>query len=109
MKHKNHISLIEAVHNLNNEGVKINLICTGNKTEYYENVLTKEVEGMGLEGIVKFLGIIPESDLMSLYKLTSLVIIPSKYEAGSAPLYEAMRFGTGNLLKRNFSTGNNCK
>ncbi len=49
---------------------------------------------MKLEEEVKFLGIIPESDLISLYKLTKLVVIPTLYEAGSAPLYEAMRYGT---------------
>ena len=35
----------------------------------------------------------PEGDLISLYKNSSLVVIPTLYEAGSGPLYEAMRYG----------------
>ena len=92
-EHKNHIALLEAVHKLKKEGVQINLICTGNKTRFYEKVLTKKIASLDLQDFVNFLGIIPEGDLISLYKLTSLVIIPSRYEAGSAPLYEAMRYG----------------
>ena len=92
-KHKNHLTLLEAVYNLNKKGLQINLICTGNKTEFYEKVLAKEITKMGLSEHVQFLGIVPEGDLISLYKLTRLVVIPTKYEAGSAPLYEAMRYG----------------
>jgi len=39
-----------------------------------------------------FLGLVPEEDLICLYKNSSLVVIPTLYEAGSAPLYEAMRY-----------------
>ncbi len=93
-QHKNHIKLLEAIYKLKNDGQKINLFCTGNKTEYYDNVLVKEIDKLNLSKNVRFLGIIPESDLISLYKLTKLVVIPTLYEAGSAPLYEAMQYGT---------------
>jgi glycosyltransferase involved in cell wall biosynthesis len=90
-KHKNHSSLFKALSLLNEEGLKIQLICTGNKTDYFEE-LQKEIDNLGLHDQIKFLGIVPEEDLIGLYKNTSLVVIPTKYEAGSGPLYEAMRY-----------------
>lgn len=91
-QHKNHINLFNAIYNLKKTGMIVRLICTGNKTEYFENILSKKITLLNLQNEVNFLGIIPENDLISLYKLTSLVVIPTKYEAGSGPLYEAMRY-----------------
>lgn len=90
-KHKNHSSLFKAISLLNEEGLKIQLICTGNKTDYFED-LQKEIDDLGLSDQIKFLGIVSEEDLIGLYKCASLVVIPTKYEAGSGPLYEAMRY-----------------
>ena len=90
-EHKNHITLLEAVKQIRVEGLNIELICTGNKTKYY-SIIFKKIERLKLSDAVHFLGIVPEEDLISLYKNSSLVVIPSLYEAGSGPLYEAMRY-----------------
>jgi glycosyltransferase involved in cell wall biosynthesis len=90
-RHKNHSSLFKAISLLNEEGLKIQLICTGNKTDYFED-LQKESDNLGISDQIKFLGIVSEEDLIGLYKCTSLVVIPTKYEAGSGPLFEAMRY-----------------
>jgi len=90
-KHKNHIILIEAVSILKEEGISVQLICTGSKTKYCKT-LNKKISELGLSDQIKFLGIVPEEDLIGLYNITSLVVIPTKYEAGSGPLYEAMRY-----------------
>jgi len=90
-KHKNHSSLLKAISLLKEEGLKIQLVCTGNKTDYFED-LQKESDNLGISDQIKFLGIVSEEDLIGLYKCTSLVVIPTKYEAGSGPLYEAMRY-----------------
>jgi glycosyltransferase involved in cell wall biosynthesis len=90
-EHKNHLNLIKALSVLKEEGLKIQLVCTGNKTKFYKSI-ELEVQKIGLESQIKFLGIVPEEDLIGLYKSTSLVVIPTKYEAGSGPLYEAMRY-----------------
>jgi len=89
--HKNHTKLLEAVKIIKDEGLEIDLVCTGNKTAHYKTIL-KKIEELMLSEVVHFLGIVPEEDLISLYKNTSLVVIPTIYEAGSAPLYEAMRY-----------------
>ncbi|MDX1798891.1 MAG: glycosyltransferase family 1 protein [Candidatus Lokiarchaeia archaeon] len=91
-KHKNHIMLIRVLKSIKDEGIDIDLVCTGNRTNYLKNIKTI-IEEFNLSGIAHFLGIVPEEDLIGLYKNTSLVVIPTLYEAGSGPLYEAMRFG----------------
>ena len=89
--HKNHISLLEALKEVQKRTPDLNLICTGNKTDYYD-IIHKKILEFGLENSVKFLGIVPEEDLIGLYKRSELVVIPTLYEAGSGPLYEAMKY-----------------
>lgn len=90
-EHKNHLNLIKALTMLKEEGLKIQLVCTGNKTKFFK-AIEQEIKDLGLAGQVNFLGIVSEEDLMGLYRTTALVVIPTKYEAGSGPLYEAMRY-----------------
>jgi glycosyltransferase involved in cell wall biosynthesis len=90
-QHKNHIKLLEAVKILADKNIDFQLICTGNKTEHYTYLENFIVEN-NLENKVKFLGIVPEEDLIGLYSSTKLCVIPTLYEAGSGPLFEAMRY-----------------
>ncbi len=89
--HKNHIRLLAALKMVRENIPDINLICTGNKTDYYD-IIHKNILELGLENSVKFLGIVLEEDLIGLYNNAELVVIPTLYEAGSGPLYEAMRY-----------------
>ncbi len=89
--HKNHIRLLAALKMVREKIPDINLICTGNKTDYFPAIQKKIIE-LNLQNSVKFLGIVSEDDLIGLYKNTELVVIPTLYEAGSGPLYEAMRY-----------------
>jgi len=91
-RHKNHLSLLSAIENLVREKNDIQLVCTGKKTDFYKEIHSKILE-FGLSENVHFLGIVPEEDLIGLYKNARLVVIPTLYEAGSGPLYEAMRYG----------------
>lgn len=90
-QHKNHITLIEAVKKIKDANLDIELVCTGNKTDYFSTIVKKIAE-LNLEDVIHFNGIVPEEDLICLYKNSSLVVIPTLYEAGSGPLYEAMRY-----------------
>jgi len=89
--HKNHTKLLEAVKKIRDEGLECDLVCTGNKTAHYKTIL-KKIKELMLTEATHFLGLVPEEDLICLYKNSSLVVIPTLYEAGSAPLYEAMRY-----------------
>jgi glycosyltransferase involved in cell wall biosynthesis len=91
-KHKNHSALIKALKRLRDEGIEIDLVCTGNRTEYYKTIQSI-IDELDLINAIHFLGIVTEEDLIGLYKNARLVVIPTLYEAGSGPLYEAMRYG----------------
>jgi glycosyltransferase involved in cell wall biosynthesis len=92
-KHKNHINLIKAMEKLTEDNLDLQLICTGNKTAYHQ-IIEEEIKKLNLDGKIKFLGIVSEEDLIGFYKSASLVVIPTLYEAGSGPLYEAMRYSS---------------
>ncbi|MFZ1517641.1 MAG: glycosyltransferase family 1 protein [Ignavibacteriaceae bacterium] len=89
--HKNHINLITALDKIKKLEIELNLICTGNKTDFYSKI-ENYIKDYRLTDSIKFLGIVPEEDLIGLYKNSELVVIPTLYEAGSGPLYEAMRY-----------------
>jgi len=91
--HKNHINLIKAISLLKTKGDKINLVCTGSKTDFYKKI-EETINELGINNQVFFLGMIPQQHLVLLYKLAKLVVIPSLYEAGSGPLLEAMHYKT---------------
>lgn len=69
-----------------------NLIIAGGKGWLYEEMLA-EVEKQRLEGRVKFIGFVADSDLPSLYSEASLMVFPSLYEGFGLPLLEAMACG----------------
>ncbi len=91
-QHKNHLKLLEAFKAIRDDGLDYDLVCTGNKTDFYYNTIKNRIEELNLSDAVYFLGIVPEEDLIGLYKNTSLAVIPTLYEAGSGPLYEAMKY-----------------
>lgn len=91
-QHKNHITLLKAMKLLKDNGKELFLVSTGNKTDYY-NVIAKFLKENNMEGNAFFTGIVSEEDLIGFFKNTSLVVIPTLYEAGSGPLFEAMRYG----------------
>jgi len=91
-RHKNHLGLLVAMKSLIKEKIDIHLVCTGKKTDFYKEIQIKIID-YGLSDNIHFLDIVPEKDLIGLYKNAGLIVIPTLYEAGSGPLYEAMRYG----------------
>jgi len=92
-EHKNHIAVLEAMALLNKENIRVFWVSTGNKTNFYSTIEEK-IRELNLTNQVLFTGIVPEADLIGLYKVAKLVVIPTLYEAGSGPLFEAMRYNT---------------
>lgn len=87
--HKNHLGLIEAAAIIRERyDIRIPLVFSGRKGEFYPHLKTRVTE-LGLNGQVKFLGFVTQNDLQSLYRLCRCVIIPTKFEAASFPLWEA--------------------
>lgn len=88
-EHKNHIRLLEAVALLRErENLRINLVCTGHKNAFWSNI-ERKLREMRLEEQVKFTGVVAHRELSALYLQAQFVIIPTLFEAASAPLFEA--------------------
>jgi glycosyltransferase involved in cell wall biosynthesis len=90
-EHKNHLQLLRALKEVRRQHTsQLKLICTGGTRHHYHAQVVRQVEELGLEDAVLFAGLLPEDELQWLYQHTALVTIPTKYEAGSFPLFEAM-------------------
>ena len=93
-EHKNHIRLLEAIHKLRiDHGVRVSFVSTGSKNEHFANVW-KKVEALQLEDQVHFLGFVSPTTIYALYKLATMVVIPTLFEAASFPMWEAFLAGT---------------
>ncbi len=92
-RHKNHSLLLRALRKLRERHrPDLQLICTGRRNEFFAE-LGAQVEALSLEGAVLFTDVVPEDELLWLYRNAALVVIPTEYEAGSYPLLEAMMLG----------------
>lgn len=88
-EHKNHLRLLEALAQLRDEaGLKLYLLCTGHKNNFWP-LIERRVKELALQRQVKFLGLIAPEELSALYRAAQFVIIPTLFEAVSAPLAEA--------------------
>lgn len=88
-EHKNHIRLLEAVAFLRErENLRINLVCTGHKNAFWSNI-ERRLRELRLEEQVKFTGVVAQRELSALYLRAQFVVIPTLFEAASAPLFEA--------------------
>jgi glycosyltransferase involved in cell wall biosynthesis len=87
--HKNHRRLFQALKILRDQdGLTIPLVCSGEPTEFYAN-LKAEAEALDISEQVSFVGFVELNELRALYELCVAVVIPTLFEAGSFPLWEA--------------------
>lgn len=94
-EHKNHLRLLDAVAYLrDSENLIINLVCTGNKIPYFFPEIEERLAKLNLNNQVKFLGLLPNSELRAMYRLAQFVIVPTLFEAASGPVFEAWQEGT---------------
>jgi len=93
-EHKNHLRLLEAVHVLRErDGLKVNVVCTGHKNSFYATI-EKRLGELNLETQIQFTGIVEYKELSMFYRLAQAAIVPTLFEAASAPLFEAWQHGT---------------
>ena len=86
--HKNHLNLIRALRKLRDRGICVPLVCSGYKNEYYR-VVQAEVSRLGMADLVTFLGFVNDAEMQCLFNLCSFVVVPTKFEAESLPIWEA--------------------
>src|SRR5262249_49471664 len=82
--HKNHLGLIEAVRRLRVELPDLQLVLAGSKKNAYLAV-ERKVKSEGLEGVVRFLGFVPEKDLPMLYRRAVALILPTFFGPTNIP------------------------
>lgn len=91
--HKNHIGLLEALALLRDQhGLAVPLVSTGHRNAFFPSIVAR-VTQLGLEDQVLFLGVVSHLELACLYRLCRCVVIPTRFEAGSFPLWEAFLAG----------------
>lgn len=92
-RHKNHEALLEAVHLLRERTDNgIFLVFSGRRNQEAGRI-DASVHRFGLSDRVRWLGFVEPNVLAAIYRLATAVVIPSKFEAASAPLWEAFAAG----------------
>lgn len=90
--HKNHINLLRALRRLREAGLRVPLVSSGHQNEFFPTI-AREMAALGLQDQVRFLGFVAERDVMALYQLCRFVVVPSRFEAVSGPIWEAFAAG----------------
>lgn len=87
--HKNHLNLLKSISILKKDGMNINLVLCGGKLSYYTEVIEKQIEKYDLKEDVYHLGYVQTEYLPYIYKLSTMLVMPSLFESISIPIYEA--------------------
>jgi len=86
--HKNHLRLFEALANLKKAGLTVPLVCTGRATPFFGEI-DAGINRLGIADQVQFLGYRSEMEIKALYRLCTAVVVPTKFESVSFPVWEA--------------------
>lgn len=91
--HKNHMGLLDAVALLRGEvNVTVPVVCTGRRTDFFP-VIERHAEKLGVSDQLRWLDFVSPGELYALYKACQCVIVPTRFEAASGPLWEAFYAG----------------
>lgn len=105
---KNLKRLIGAVANVRKRGCKTQLVLVGPNGWLVNGSLEKEIEALGLQGLVQSLGYVPQEDLPGIYSLATVFAFPSLYEGFGLPPLEAMACGTPVLTSHDSAMAEIC-
>jgi len=87
--HKNHLGAVEAVAHLRrSRGLEVPLVFSGGQSEHAATVIER-ARALGVQDLVRFVGHVTPLDLQCLYRLARVVVVPSRFEAASFPVWEA--------------------
>lgn len=92
--HKNHLCLLDAMAIVRERnGMVVSAVFAGSIAESFFPEIERRIQELHLSAQTRFLGFVTPLELQSLYRLAKCVVIPTKYEAGSFPLWEAFLSG----------------
>lgn len=93
--HKNHLGLLNAIAILKERhGMRLPVILAGATYKPFFSKIEQHIRKLNLNTQIISLGFVSPLELQCLYRLAKCVVIPTKYEAGSFPLWEAFLSGT---------------
>ena len=85
--------LINALAELRDHNIKINLVCAG-RDGWMMSTIRSQIEKLGLVRRVYFLGFVPQEHLPLIYSRAKLSVLPSLYEGFGYTTLESMASGT---------------
>lgn len=95
--HKNHIVILEAIKYLREKGMPIFVAFSGKEDDYRNKSNFKQLQNYmsknDLETQVKFLGFLPRSEQLCLFKHAQAIIQPSLFEGWSTVIEDAKALG----------------
>jgi len=91
--HKNHLRLVEAFSLFSKRHPHCHLVLTGQEHLEYKNVMAR-VQELSLAKSVTRLGYVETRYLAAIYKLATMIVVPTLFESVSIPIYEAFIVGT---------------
>lgn len=91
--HKNHLQLIEALALLKQKwNLAVPLVCSGRATPLFPQI-EAQIQRHALTDQVQFMGYLSEVEIKILYRLCVAVVVPTKFESVSFPIWEAFEAG----------------
>lgn len=101
-KHKNHEAVFQAVKVLNDRGIKVVVVCTGNPVDYrhpaYFADLCNKLAQWNIRDQVMYLGLISREHVLLLMRQSICVLNPSLFEGWGYTVDEARSVGKQVLL-----------
>ncbi|KAA0893320.1 glycosyltransferase family 4 protein [Oryzomonas rubra] len=101
-QHKGHLTVINALKLLKDNGVKPVIVCTGELNDYrqpkYASVVLDAIKSFGLEEQILLVGLIPKNDQIQLLRRSLALIQPSQFEGWSTVVEEARCLGKAMIL-----------
>ncbi|OGT01762.1 MAG: hypothetical protein A2Z65_00925 [Gallionellales bacterium RIFCSPLOWO2_02_58_13] len=100
--HKRHDLVFSALAKLKRNGVKIDLVCTGNSQDYrsqeYYTSLMNFLHDNNLENQVSLLGLIPRDEQIQIFRRAAFTLQPSIFEGWSTTVEDGIALGKDILL-----------
>lgn len=96
VKHKNHEIVIQAVHELNQRGVKVVVVfdgCEDSRRPGYFGQLWRSISELGIRDQIIYAGLLPHDDLLMLMRQSVSVLSPSLFEGWGLTVAEARSLG----------------
>jgi glycosyltransferase involved in cell wall biosynthesis len=91
---KNLIRLFEAFQIVRRRGCRSSVLALVGNRGWNDDGILASIDRLGLKDAVRFLGHAPTDDVVALYNLAELLVMPSLYEGFGLPVIEAMACGT---------------